>query len=80
MRLISGSVKVVLQNHSEDVLHVSVGQRVAQLVVAPLVAVVPVECDDVAGRDTARGADGFGSSGAVQMKRRERVCNDKLRK
>ncbi len=53
----------MLQNHSEDELSISVGDRIGQLVVVPLVDVVAVEDPSLAERVTQRGVCGFGSSG-----------------
>jgi dUTP pyrophosphatase len=56
-----GEVKVILVNHGREPFVVAHGERIAQLVVAP-VAYVPVE--EVAALDeTSRGAGGFGSTG-----------------
>lgn len=56
-----GEVKVILVNHGREPFVIVHGERIAQLVVAP-VAYVPVQ--EVAALDeTARGAGGFGSTG-----------------
>ncbi|MCK5797615.1 MAG: dUTP diphosphatase [Deltaproteobacteria bacterium] len=56
-----GEVKVVLINLGEEPVKIEPGQRVAQLVVAPMtqVDVLEVEILD----DTQRGAGGFGHTG-----------------
>lgn len=57
-----GEVSVLLLNTDRDVCFtVSAGMRVAQLVVAPVAAPEVVEVDQLAA--SARGEDGFGSSG-----------------
>jgi dUTP pyrophosphatase len=58
-----GEVKVILINHGEEPFVVTRGMRIAQLVVAPVVAVEVAEVDDLS--ETARGAGGFGSTGGV---------------
>ena len=56
-----GEVKVLLINHGTEPFAIARGDRVAQLVLAP---VVQAAWDEVAALDeTARGAGGFGSTG-----------------
>ena len=56
-----GPVCVALHNDGEVVRTVTPGQKIAQLVVVPFLA---VECDEVEELcDTVRGAGGFGSTG-----------------
>ena len=56
-----GEVKVILINHGPDDFVIRRGNRIAQLVIAP---VVQATWDEVADLDsTARGAGGFGSTG-----------------
>jgi len=57
-----GEVKVILVNHGEAAFVVRRGDRVAQLVVAPVVRFSLHEVDSL--DETARGAGGFGSTGA----------------
>jgi len=56
-----GEVQVLLVNHGEAPVTLERGERIAQLVIAPVVRVVPtlVKILD----ETARGAGGFGHSG-----------------
>ena len=56
-----GEVKVALHNHGETAQTVAVGERVAQLVVAPYITAQFVEADELT--ETERGAGGFGSTG-----------------
>jgi dUTP pyrophosphatase len=56
-----GEIMVALVNLGSEPFTVTHGMRVAQLVVAPVTRVEPVECDGVDA--TARGAGGFGSTG-----------------
>ncbi|MFN3990455.1 MAG: dUTP diphosphatase [Erythrobacter sp.] len=56
-----GELKVLLINHGAEPFAIARGDRVAQLVLAP---VVQAEWEEVDGLDeTARGAGGFGSTG-----------------
>jgi len=56
-----GELKVILINHGSEPFAIARGDRVAQLVLAP---VVRAEWEEVSGLDeTARGAGGFGSTG-----------------
>ena len=56
-----GELKVILINHGAEAFPVNRGDRIAQLVLAP---VTLAEWDDVAELDdTERGAGGFGSTG-----------------
>jgi len=56
-----GEVKVALFNQSGKEQTVLAGERVAQLVIAPYLAVEYREAEELS--DTARGAGGFGSTG-----------------
>lgn len=59
-----GELKVILINHGTDSFRIARGDRVAQLVLAP---VTQAEWDEVEELDdTARGAGGFGSTGGHQ--------------
>ncbi len=56
-----GEVKVALINHGPDPYTITQGQRIAQLVISPVVRANLIEVDELDG--TARGAGGFGSTG-----------------
>lgn len=56
-----GEVKVLLVNLGSEPVEVAPGDRIAQLVVAPLERVTPVEVAELP--ETSRGAGGFGSTG-----------------
>jgi dUTP pyrophosphatase len=57
-----GELKVILINHSDEDFEIARGLRIAQMVIAPVVQARIEERTHVA--DTARGAGGFGSTGA----------------
>ena len=62
-----GELKVILINHGDQPFAIARGDRVAQLVLAP---VVLAQWDEVAElEETARGAGGFGSTGGVKALR-----------
>ena len=56
-----GEVKVILINHGEEDVTIRRGDRIAQLVVAPVVQAQWTEVGTL--DETARGAGGFGSTG-----------------
>ena len=56
-----GEVKVILINHGEEDFTIRRGERIAQLVIAPVVRAAWVEVESL--DDTVRGASGFGSTG-----------------
>lgn len=56
-----GEVMVALHNHSAFPQTVAVGERIAQLVIAPFLQVEYVEQEALS--DTVRGVGGFGSTG-----------------
>ncbi|MBR4863881.1 MAG: dUTP diphosphatase [Oscillospiraceae bacterium] len=56
-----GEVKVVLLNHSNIPQSVAPGERIAQLVITPVLTPAYEEVEDLT--DTTRGAGGFGSTG-----------------
>jgi dUTP pyrophosphatase len=56
-----GEVKVILANLGDDDFAIQRGDRIAQLVVAPVIHAAMVEVDAL--DETVRGAGGFGSTG-----------------
>ena len=56
-----GEIGVILANFGEDDFEVKVGDRVAQLVIAPVTQPTIVEATEI--DETDRGASGFGSTG-----------------
>ena len=58
-----GELKVLLINHSDKAFEIGIGDRIAQLVLAPVVQAVFEEVTDLS--DTARGEGGFGSTGGI---------------
>jgi dUTP pyrophosphatase len=56
-----GEVKVILANLGDEDFGIARGDRIAQLVVAPVTHAAMIEVDAL--DDTARGAGGFGSTG-----------------
>lgn len=56
-----GEVKVILINLGEEDFTIRRGDRIAQMVIAPVIQSAWVEVDSL--DDTARGAGGFGSTG-----------------
>ncbi|MCL4145596.1 UNVERIFIED_CONTAM: hypothetical protein GTU68_001783 [Idotea baltica] len=58
-----GEVKVILINLGNEPFEVSRGERIAQMVIAPVLQARILEVETLS--DTARGAGGFGSTGRV---------------
>jgi len=56
-----GEVRIIMINHGDDEFVIQSGDRIAQLVVAPVCQAVLEEVDEL--DDTARGAGGFGHTG-----------------
>ncbi len=56
-----GEVKVILANLGEEEFAVQRGDRIAQIVIAPVTQAEMTEVEDL--NETARGAGGFGSTG-----------------
>ena len=56
-----GEVRVILINHGAEDVHIRRGDRIAQLLITPVVQAVWDEVESL--DDTARGAGGFGSTG-----------------
>ena len=56
-----GELKVILINHGDEPFVIQRGERIAQMVIAPVTQGEWVEADSL--DDTARGAGGFGSTG-----------------
>lgn len=57
-----GEILVALHNHSPETQQVERGERIAQIVLTPYLAVQFVQTDTLG--ETARGAGGFGSTGS----------------
>lgn len=57
-----GELKVILINHGRDMFAIKRGDRIAQLVIAPIPPVLLQEVDDL--ESTDRGAGGFGHTGS----------------
>ena len=57
----TGQVIVLLINHGDRAVRIESGQRIAQLVIAPVVQAELAEVDELP--STERGAGGFGSTG-----------------
>jgi dUTP pyrophosphatase len=57
-----GEFMVVLHNHGQQSQTVTHGERIAQLVITPVLTPAFEECDELT--DTARAAGGFGSTGS----------------
>jgi len=57
-----GEIKVILINHGAEPFIIRRGDRIAQMVIAPVVQVRWLETEDL--DPTARGSGGFGSTGA----------------
>jgi len=56
-----GEIKVILLNLGEEDFQIKPGDRIAQIIVAPITQAAMTEVDAL--DDTARGARGFGSTG-----------------
>ena len=56
-----GEVKVILANLGEEDFVINIGDRIAQIVVAPVTQGIMIEVDAL--DDTERGTGGFGSTG-----------------
>ena len=63
-----GELLVGLHNHSAKPFTIRPGDRVAQIIIAPVLCPVLIECDEL--DDTARGAGGFGSTGVGNADRK----------
>ena len=57
-----GEVKVILMNLGREDFMIKAGDRIAQLILAPVAKISWKECAEL--EETARGAGGFGSTGA----------------
>lgn len=56
-----GELMVALHNHSHEDRHIEAGERIAQLLIIPVLMADYVAADELS--DSARGAGGFGSTG-----------------
>ena len=56
-----GELKIILINHGQESFAIRRGDRIAQLVLAPVTRGTWLEVDDLG--ETARGEGGFGSTG-----------------
>ena len=58
-----GEVKVLLINHGQEAFTINRGERIAQMVIAPITQPEYARVNELS--DTARGAGGFGSTGTA---------------
>lgn len=56
-----GEIRVVLLNHSKQVQTIAPGERIAQMIITPVITPAYVEAEELS--DTSRGTGGFGSTG-----------------
>lgn len=56
-----GEVKIILINHGQETFVIEHGERIAQMVITPVIQAQIVETDTLP--ETDRGEDGFGSTG-----------------
>jgi dUTP pyrophosphatase len=56
-------VKVILINHGPEAFVINRGDRIAQMVIAPVTQGIPQETEELP--DTERGEGGFGSTGGT---------------
>lgn len=56
-----GEIRVVLLNHGKEIQRIEHGERIAQLVITPVLTPAYVEVEELGATD--RGAGGFGSTG-----------------
>lgn len=56
-----GEIKVILVNHGEDVIQIERGDRIAQMVFAPVIRAEITEVENLS--PSERGTGGFGSTG-----------------
>lgn len=56
-----GEIRVILINHGQEPFTIQRGDRIAQLVIAPVLRAEWLECDSL--DDTPRGTGGFGHTG-----------------
>ena len=59
----TGSLGVILHNHSDFPFEVKIGDRIAQFLVTLIMTPCVEEVDNISSEVTERGAKGFGSSG-----------------
>lgn len=58
----TGSIKVKLYNHGNQIVRIEPGQKISQLVIVPIITPVLELVDEL--EETERGSNGFGSTGA----------------
>jgi len=56
-----GEVGIILINHSKKDFHITVGMKIAQMVIKPVWRAEIIEVEELS--DTSRGTGGFGSTG-----------------
>mgnify|MGYP000898907003 CR=1 FL=1 len=56
-----GEIKIIMINHGKESFTIKRGERIAQLIIAPVIQLPILEVIDVS--DTQRGIGGFGSTG-----------------
>lgn len=56
-----GEIKIIVINHGQDIVVFEPGERIAQMVIAPVIQANIIEVEEL--NDTDRGEGGFGSTG-----------------
>ncbi len=58
-----GEIGVILINMGQDVVKIESGERIAQMVICPVIRAKLVSINDIESHETVRGVGGFGSTG-----------------
>lgn len=65
----TGEIQIILINHGKNPYKINKGEKIAQMVVMPVIRVAIQETNDL--KDTSRGGGGFGSTG---LKKEKKEC------
>lgn len=58
-----GEIGIIMINHGQEHVSLAKGERIAQMVVCPVIQVEIIPTDNLEGHGTERGEGGFGSTG-----------------
>ncbi len=58
-----GEIAVILINLGQDIVKIESGERIAQMVIAPVIRATLTSIDNIESHETVRGVGGFGSTG-----------------
>lgn len=58
-----GEIGIIMINHGQETVNITKGERIAQMVICPVIRATIITVESLEGHETHRGEGGFGSTG-----------------